>query len=117
MIRPPVCNGCQGCFPQFHLILVRVNCTDGEAWNDLKRETKANASTPIAPTASTNTVPKSTNTFGNSTKTSAAPNKRKLVLDPASMEQGPKSAKQSKKEKKKEKDKKGLLSFGDEEEG
>jgi hypothetical protein len=37
------------------------------------------------------------------------------VPDPATTDQAPKSAKQSKKEKKKEKDKKGLLSFGDEE--
>jgi hypothetical protein len=37
------------------------------------------------------------------------------VPDSATTEQAPKSAKQSKKEKKKEKDKKGLLSFGDDE--
>jgi len=37
------------------------------------------------------------------------------VPDPATTDQAPKSSKQSKKEKKKEKDKKGLLSFGDEE--
>jgi hypothetical protein len=60
-------------------------------------------------------VTKPTNTFGTSTKASTTSNKRKLVPDPVMTEQAPKSVKQSKKEKKKEKDKKGLLSFGDEE--
>jgi hypothetical protein len=96
-------------------IFVCLGTTDGQAWNELRSEVKGDSSTPTPASAPQNSVTKPTNTFGSSTKASTTSNKRKLVPDPATTDQAPKSAKQSKKEKKKEKDKKGLLSFGDDE--